>query len=154
MEPTRQQLHALAAASQAATVQMPRFLIVDDQPAMRGTIRGMLRDMGFAEVEEAKDGELALKLLNSGRFDFVISGATLSDMDGLQLVTQVRHSGKPVSDTPVLLVGAQPQAQEVVRAAQCGADGFVVTPFTQATLEEKLQVIKRRFRCWPCQPRP
>ena len=150
MEPQRHQLHAMAAAAQVATVPMPRFLVVDDQANMRRTIRGMLQEMGFTDVQEAKDGELALKLLNNGRFDFVISDTTLSDMDGIQLVAQVRHSGKPVCDTPVLLVGTEPNARDVVHAVQEGADGFVVKPFTQATLEEKVALIKKRFRCWPC----
>ena len=133
---------------------MPRFLIVDDLSGMRRIIRGMLQEMGFTEADEAKDGETAFKKLKTGKFDFVISDTELPDMDGSQLVSKVRHAhDRRVKDTPVLLVGSDASARDVVLAAQQGADGFVVKPFTKATLEEKLELIKQRFHCWPCQPR-
>lgn len=143
----------MSTASQPTTASTPRFLIVDDVSGMRRIIRGMLQEMGFNDTDEANDGEAALTKLRNGKFDFVISDNALPDMDGTQLVSKMRRSQTPMQDTPVLLVGAGAQARDVVHAAQQGADGFMVKPFTKATLEEKLEIIKQRFHCWPCKPR-
>lgn len=117
-----------------------RFLVVDDFATMRRIIRNLLKDLGFNNVEEAEDGQDALEKLRESSFDFVISDWNMPNMDGLQLLTEVRKSSE-LSALPVLMVTAEAKKENIIAAAQAGASGYIVKPFTAATLEEKLNKI-------------
>lgn len=117
-----------------------RFLVVDDFSTMRRIVRNLLKDLGFNNVEEAEDGQDALNKLRASHFDFVISDWNMPNMDGLQLLTEVRNDAA-LSKTPVLMVTAEAKKENIIAAAQAGASGYVVKPFTAATLEEKLNKI-------------
>lgn len=117
-----------------------RFLVVDDFATMRRIVRNLLKDLGFNHVEEAEDGQDALNKLQQAPFDFVISDWNMPNMDGLQLLTAIRS--QPAWRTmPVLMVTAEAKKENIIAAAQAGASGYVVKPFTAATLEEKLNKI-------------
>ncbi|WP_342323922.1 chemotaxis response regulator CheY [Kosakonia sp. BYX6] len=117
-----------------------RFLVVDDFATMRRIVRNLLKDLGFNRVEEAEDGQDALGKLRSDTFDFVISDWNMPNMDGLQLLTEIR-SDENLKSMPVLMVTAEAKKENIIAAAQAGASGYVVKPFTAATLEEKLNKI-------------
>ncbi|UDJ83656.1 chemotaxis response regulator CheY [Kosakonia oryzae] len=117
-----------------------RFLVVDDFSTMRRIVRNLLKDLGFNNVEEAEDGLDALNKLRSSTFDFVISDWNMPNMDGLQLLTEIRNDAA-FSKMPVLMVTAEAKKENIIAAAQAGASGYVVKPFTAATLEEKLNKI-------------
>ncbi|EWG67257.1 Chemotaxis protein CheY [Enterobacter sp. DC4] len=117
-----------------------RFLVVDDFATMRRIVRNLLKDLGFHNVEEAEDGQDALTRLRTSHFDFVISDWNMPNMDGLQLLTAIRQD-TALNTTPVLMVTAEAKKENIVAAAQAGASGYVVKPFTAATLEEKLNKI-------------
>ncbi|MDR0806650.1 MAG: chemotaxis response regulator CheY [Enterobacteriaceae bacterium] len=117
-----------------------RFLVVDDFSTMRRIIRNLLKDLGFNNVEEAEDGQDALTRLRSSHFDFVISDWNMPNMDGLQLLSEIRNDAN-FGKMPVLMVTAEAKKENIVAAAQAGASGYVVKPFTAATLEEKLNKI-------------
>lgn len=117
-----------------------RFLVVDDFSTMRRMVRNLLKDLGFNNVEEAEDGQDALNKLRASRFDFVISDWNMPNMDGLQLLTEVRKDAA-LAKLPVLMVTAEAKKENIIAAAQAGASGYVVKPFTAATLEEKLNKI-------------
>ncbi|WP_428943303.1 chemotaxis response regulator CheY [Pantoea sp. FN060301] len=114
-----------------------RFLVVDDFNTMRRIVRNLLKELGFNNVEEAEDGVDALAKLRAGGFDFVISDWNMPNMDGLQLLQTIRADGA-MSKLPVLMVTAEAKKENIIAAAQAGASGYVVKPFTAATLEEKL----------------
>jgi len=117
-----------------------RFLVVDDFATMRRIVRNLLKDLGFTNVEEAEDGQDALHKLEQSPFDFVISDWNMPNVDGLQLLTAIRNH--PAWRTmPVLMVTAEAKKENIIAAAQAGASGYVVKPFTAATLEEKLNKI-------------
>lgn len=114
-----------------------RFLVVDDFNTMRRIVRNLLKELGFNNVEEAEDGVDALAKLKAGGFDFVISDWNMPNMDGLQLLQTIRADGA-LGKLPVLMVTAEAKKENIIAAAQAGASGYVVKPFTAATLEEKL----------------
>lgn len=114
-----------------------RFLIVDDFATMRRIVRNLLKDLGFTNVEEAEDGVDALNKLRRSTCDFIISDWNMPNMDGLQLLTEIRNH-EVFSKLPVLMVTAEAKKENIIAAAQAGANGYVVKPFTAATLEEKL----------------
>ncbi|GKW33056.1 chemotaxis response regulator CheY [Pectobacterium versatile] len=117
-----------------------RFLVVDDFSTMRRIVRNLLKELGFNNVEEAEDGADALNKLRSSTFDFVISDWNMPNMDGLELLQTIRADGT-LSKLPVLMVTAEAKKENIIAAAQAGASGYVVKPFTAATLEEKLSKI-------------
>ena len=114
-----------------------RFLVVDDFNTMRRIVRNLLKELGFNNVEEAEDGVDALGKVKAGGFDFVISDWNMPNMDGLQLLQTIRADAA-MSSLPVLMVTAEAKKENIIAAAQAGASGYVVKPFTAATLEEKL----------------
>ncbi|MEB7539684.1 chemotaxis response regulator CheY [Pantoea anthophila] len=117
-----------------------RFLIVDDFATMRRIVRNLLKDLGFHNAEEAEDGQDALNKLRQMPFDFVISDWNMPNMDGLELLSAIRNTPE-TSTMPVLMVTAEARKENIIAAAQAGASGYVVKPFTAATLEEKLNKI-------------
>ncbi|WP_442798728.1 chemotaxis response regulator CheY [Pantoea vagans] len=117
-----------------------RFLVVDDFATMRRIVRNLLKDLGFNNVEEAEDGQDALNKMQQTPFDFVISDWNMPNMDGLELLSKIR-STPDWSAMPVLMVTAEARKENIIAAAQAGASGYVVKPFTAAILEEKLNKI-------------
>jgi two-component system chemotaxis response regulator CheY len=117
-----------------------KFLVVDDFSTMRRIIRNLLKELGFLNVEEAEDGVEALQKLKSGGFGFVISDWNMPNMDGLTLLKNIR-SDTGLKGLPVLMVTAEAKKENIIEAAQSGANGYVVKPFTGATLDEKLNKV-------------
>lgn len=117
-----------------------RFLVVDDFSTMRRIVRNLLKELGFLNVDEAEDGAVALQKLRTTPFDFVISDWNMPNMDGLVLLQHIR-ADESLKKIPVLMVTAEAKKENIVAAAQAGASGYVVKPFTAATLDEKLNKI-------------
>ncbi|MFA5664319.1 chemotaxis response regulator CheY [Castellaniella sp.] len=117
-----------------------KFLVVDDFPTMRRIIKNLLRDLGFDNVEEAEDGAMGLDKLRHGGFSFVLSDWNMPNMDGLSMLQAIRADAA-LSKMPVLMVTAEARKENIIAAAQAGANGYIVKPFTAATLEEKLNKI-------------
>ena len=117
-----------------------KFLIVDDFSTMRRIVRGLLKEMGCNNAEEAEDGAVALHMLKNGKFDFVVSDINMPNMNGFDLLKAIK-ADEQLKHLPVLMVTAEARKEDIVLAAQSGAAGYIVKPFTKATLEEKLQKI-------------
>ncbi|MFZ4553321.1 MAG: chemotaxis response regulator CheY [Burkholderiales bacterium] len=118
-----------------------KFLVVDDFATMRRIVRNLLKELGFANVEEAEDGVVALqKLRSSAKFDFVVTDWNMPNMTGIELLRQIRADAA-LRHLPVLMVTAEARKENIIEAAQAGANGYVVKPFTAATLDEKLKKI-------------
>jgi len=117
-----------------------KFLVVDDFSTMRRIVRNLLKELGFVNADEAEDGAIALQKLKAGGFDFVVSDWNMPNMDGLSLLQAIR-ADESLKKLPVLMVTAEAKKENIVAAAQAGANGYVVKPFTAATLDEKLNKI-------------
>jgi two-component system, chemotaxis family, chemotaxis protein CheY len=121
-----------------------KILVVDDFPTMRRIVRNLLKELGYGNVDEAEDGQAGLARLRSGSFDFVISDWNMPNLDGLEMLKQIRADAT-LSHLPVLMVTAESKKENIIAAAQAGASGYVVKPFTAATLEEKLSKILEKM---------
>jgi two-component system, chemotaxis family, chemotaxis protein CheY len=121
-----------------------KFLIVDDFSTMRRIVRGLLREMGCLHADEAEDGADALAKLKEGKFDFVVSDINMPNMNGFDLLKAIKADAA-LRHIPVLMVTAEARKEDIVLAAQSGAAGYVVKPFTKATLEEKVQKILQKL---------
>ena len=117
-----------------------KFLVVDDFSTMRRIVRNLLKELGFTNVDEAEDGVVALQKLNGGAFDFVVTDWNMPNMDGLTLLQTIRKTGS-LKHLPVLMITAEAKKENIIAAAQAGANGYIVKPFTAATLSEKLEKI-------------
>ena len=115
-----------------------KILVVDDSSTMRRIIKNTLQKIGFEDCDEAEDGADALKKMPG--VELLITDWNMPNMDGLELLKTIRADGA-MSALPVLMVTAEAKKENIIAAAQAGASGYVVKPFTAATLEEKLNKI-------------
>ncbi len=121
-----------------------KILVVDDFSTMRRIIKNLLKDLGFSNIQEADDGSTALPMLQQGDFDFVVTDWNMPGMQGIDLLRAIRADDK-LKHLPVLMVTAEAKKEQIVAAAQAGVNGYVVKPFTAATLKEKLDKIFQRL---------
>ncbi|MGI2259471.1 chemotaxis response regulator CheY [Shewanella sp. GXUN23E] len=121
-----------------------KILIVDDFSTMRRIIKNLLRDLGFNNTQEADDGSTALPMLQKGDFDFVVTDWNMPGMQGIDLLKAIRADDN-LKHLPVLMVTAEAKREQIIAAAQAGVNGYVVKPFTAATLKEKLDKIFERL---------
>jgi len=121
-----------------------KILVVDDFSTMRRIIKNLLKDLGFTSIQEADDGNTALPMLVQGDFDFVVTDWNMPGMQGIDLLRAIRADDN-LKHLPVLMVTAEAKKEQIVAAAQAGVNGYVVKPFTAATLKEKLEKIFERL---------
>jgi two-component system chemotaxis response regulator CheY len=121
-------------------IESTRFLVVDDFSTMRRIVRNLLKELGFLNVQEAEDGVEAMAKLRVDEFDFVVSDWNMPNMTGIELLRAIRADDK-LKHLPVLMVTAEAKKENIIEAAKAGASGYVVKPFTAATLDEKLKKI-------------
>ena len=122
-----------------------KILVVDDFSTMRRIIKNLLRDLGFNNTAEADDGTTALPMLQSGNYDLLITDWNMPGMQGIDLLKAVRADPK-LSMMPVLMVTAEQKKEQIIEAAKAGVNGYIVKPFTAATLKEKLDKIFERMQ--------
>jgi two-component system chemotaxis response regulator CheY len=121
-----------------------KILVVDDFSTMRRIIRNLLRELGFNNIFEADDGQSALPKLQSGGIDLLITDWNMPGMTGIDLLRFVRADPN-LAQLPVLMVTAEAKRDQIVEAAQAGVNGYVIKPFTAATLQEKIEKIFERL---------
>ena len=121
-----------------------RILIVDDFSTMRRIVKNLLADLGFTNTAEAEDGGAAIAMLRHGGFDFVVTDWNMPGVNGLDLLKMIRADEK-LKALPVLMVTAEAKRAQIIEAAQAGVNGYIIKPFTAATLQEKLNKIFERL---------
>jgi two-component system chemotaxis response regulator CheY len=121
-----------------------KFLIVDDFSTMRRIVRGLLKEMGCQNADEAEDGVVALSMLKASKYDFVVSDINMPNMNGFDLLKAIKAEDS-LKHLPVLMVTAEARKEDIVLAAQSGAAGYIVKPFTKVTLEEKVLKIMQKI---------
>lgn len=121
-----------------------KILIVDDFSTMRRIIKNLLRDLGFNNTAEADDGKTALPMLKTGEFQFLVTDWNMPGMQGIDLLKAVRTE-ENIKNIPVLMVTAEQKREQIIAAAEAGVNGYIVKPFTAATLKEKIDKIFARI---------
>jgi two-component system chemotaxis response regulator CheY len=116
-----------------------RALIVDDSRFVRGYLRGMLEEKGI-ECEEAADGQAGMDRLHSGvPFDVALVDWYMPVMDGLEMLRQLRAQG--FDGMKVLMVTTEAENDFITRALDAGADEYLMKPFDEEALNEKLAML-------------
>lgn len=123
-----------------------KILVVDDFSTMRRIIRNLLGELGYgaANIQEAEDGVSALSALHAGGIDLVVTDWNMPGMSGIDLLRAIRADAK-LKSMPVLMVTAENTREQIIAAAQAGVNGYIVKPFTAATLEDKIERIFDRL---------
>ena len=121
-----------------------RILIVDDFSTMRRIVKNLLNDLGFTNTAEADDGTTALVELLTAKFDLVVTDWNMPGMPGIDLLKAIR-ADESLAKIPVLMVTAEAKREQIIEAAQAGVNGYIIKPFTAATLEDKLVKIFERM---------
>ena len=120
-----------------------KVLVGDDFATMRRIVKNLLKDLGFKNIVEADDGKTALPILQEDKIDFLVTDWNMPGMTGIDLLKEVRADPKLVN-LPVLMVTAEAKREQIILAAQAGVNGYVIKPFTAATLKEKIDKIFER----------
>jgi len=129
----------LASADKSKTI-----LVVDDFKTMRRIVRQSLRQLGFESIEEAEDGKIALQMLEKGSYQLIISDWNMPNMMGIDLLKAVRADTR-LRTIPFLMLTAESQKENVLEAARAGVSNYIVKPFTQEQLEERLDQIFQKY---------
>ena len=116
------------------------ILIVDDYKTMLRIIRNLLRQIEFQNIDEATDGTGALQLLMQKDYGLIISDWNMEPMTGLQLLREVRRSGR-LKHIPFIMVTAESKTENVIAAKEAGVSNYIVKPFNAETLKAKLQSV-------------
>ena len=117
-----------------------KILVVDDMSTMRRIVKNIMKQLGFANVEEAENGQDALDKLRAESVGFVISDWNMPVMTGIDLLRAIRADVK-LKAIPVLMVTAEAQKETLVEAIQAGVSNYIVKPFTAEVLQEKMNKI-------------
>jgi two-component system chemotaxis response regulator CheY len=107
---------------------------------MRRILKNILKKIGFTQIIEADDGSNALKVLEKEKVDLVISDWNMPKMTGIEFLKAVR-ANTAFKDLPFLMVTAEAQKQNIIEAVQAGVSNYVVKPFTEEVITEKLAKI-------------
>ncbi|MDX9714384.1 MAG: chemotaxis response regulator CheY [Dissulfurispiraceae bacterium] len=117
-----------------------KVLVVDDFPTMRRIVKNLLKQLGFENIDEAEDGNMALNKLRGGSFGLVVSDWNMPNMEGIELLRNLR-SDDALKEIPFLMVTAEAEKEKVIEAIKAGVDNYIVKPFTAEILKEKLEKI-------------
>ena len=119
--------------------QMP-VLVVDDSDTMISILRSLLRQIGFAEVNDANDGAQALAKMRTKRYGLVISDWNMQPMTGCELLQEVRRD-EILKQTPFIMVTAESRVENVIAAKKAGVSNYIIKPFTANALREKIESV-------------
>ena len=120
-------------------------LIVDDEASMRMTINSMLMKIGFTNIVMADNGKKAWEIIKTVKTDLVIADVNMPEMTGLELFKVVKEDSR-YDHICFLFVTAEARKDTVARAAEGGANEYLIKPFIMAALEEKItKVLQKRF---------
>ncbi len=120
------------------------ILIVDDYKTMLRIVRNLLNQLGFNNVEEATDGQMALAKVQDKNYGLIISDWNMEPMSGLDLLKSVRADEKYKS-IPFIMITAESKTDNVVIAKQAGVSNYIVKPFNADTLKQKLVSVLGQF---------
>ena len=112
-------------------------LVVDDYKTVVQIIRNLLRQAGFADVDEASDGEEAFAKMKERKYALVISDWHMTPTSGVQLLEKAKADAD-LSETPFIMVSAEASPENVAAAKKAGAAAYVVKPFDALTLRARI----------------
>jgi two-component system chemotaxis response regulator CheY len=123
----------------AFDLSMP-VLVVDDYSTMVRIIRNLLAQLGFADVDDAKDGASALEKMRRKSYGLVISDWNMEPMTGYDLLKEVR-ADPGLGGVPFIMVTAESKTENVIAAKKAGVNTYIVKPFNAQTLKSKIESV-------------
>lgn len=115
------------------------ILIVDDYQTMLRIIKNLLKQLGFNNVDEATNGQIAFDMIKKKHYGLVISDWNMEPMTGLELLKAVRGANdNNFSNVPFIMITAESKTENVVAAKQAGVNNYIVKPFNAETLKTKI----------------
>ena len=117
---------------------MIKILIVEDELAISRLLQINLEDAGFI-TQMALEGNRALKLINTEKFDLILLDIMLPIIDGFELLEYIKPLG-----IPVIMVSAKGQTKDKVKGLKCGADDYITKPFEVSELIARINSVLRR----------
>ena len=114
----------------------PKIIIVDDNDLIRTLLRGILRAEECEIIGEARNGALALELIEKSRPDIVLLDVLMPEMDGLETLQNIKQQYPEII---VVMITGSPSKDNVQESIQGGASGFIVKPFNSAKVIETLK---------------
>ena len=120
------------------------ILVVDDFATMRRIVKSQLNELGYTNVDEADDGATALPLLQTGKYQFLITDWNMPTMSGLDLLKNVR-ANPSIMHIPVMMITAEAKKDNIIEAAKAGVNGYIVKPFNSKALKEKITAVLSRM---------
>lgn len=120
------------------------ILVVDDFNTMRRIVRNLLNQLGFNNIDEAVDGDDALKKIAAKSYGLILSDWNMEPKSGIQLLKEVRAQEK-FKDLPFILITAESKAENIIEAKNNMVSSYIVKPFNAKTLKEKLTSVIGEF---------
>jgi two-component system chemotaxis response regulator CheY len=120
------------------------ILIVDDYKTMLRIIRNLLIQLGFNNIEDATNGDMALTKLKEKKYDLIISDWNMEPMTGFELLKIIRTDNN-LKEIPFIMITAESKTENVVAAKQAGVNNYIVKPFNAETLKSKLAAVLGEF---------
>lgn len=120
-----------------------RILVIDDMPSIRDLVKNHLKAMGYKHIQEAGDGEEALRMLiqfntPGSSIQLVISDWNMPNMKGIDLLKHVRTKSE-WTNLPFVLLTSEAERDQVTEAVLSGASQYIVKPFSAKVFEDKLK---------------
>lgn len=123
-----------------------RVLIIDDMATMRKIVKKICVELGFTDITEAADGNIAWDAITNAPtpIGLIISDWNMPNCTGLELLKRVRGDHR-YKKTPFILVTAEAEQTQVMDALKAGVDQYVVKPFTKEDLQKKLEAVHKKY---------
>lgn len=115
-------------------------LVVDDASTVARIIQNQVQELGFADVDAAHSGAIALSKLHNKRYDLVISDWNMKPMSGLDLLRQMR-ADPHLAEIPFIMVTAEARIENVIAAKSAGANNYIVKPFNLKEIKAKIEAV-------------
>ncbi len=122
-----------------------KFLIIDTEPTRQRNLRSILSSLGYksGEVESIDNAEAALAILKKKKYECVFLSMTLSGIEGLDLLKQIRDNSR-LREVPVVVFSSEVSKENVVSSVQAGASSFMGHPFSVSDVESVLKLALRK----------
>ena len=120
-----------------------RFLVVDDFSNMRKILKKILMELGYTQIDEADDGDVALLMLRQAQdqgkpYGVIISDWNMPKLPGLDLLRACKNNPL-LKNTPFIMVTAESEQSQIIYAVKAGVSEYVIKPFNSMTMKEKLE---------------
>jgi len=118
-----------------------KILVVDDSQIFRESLKKILAEFGYQDIQEAVDGQDALAKLIKGKVDLILLDWEMPNLSGLEVLKNIRSAEK-TKEVPVIMCTSHSDKKSIVEAMRAGVNGYILKPFEKETIREKLKQLK------------